>query len=368
MLMESLRAAAAIKLFGAEEDRRVLMMNVTVDATNRVLATEKLSMLYRSAQAFLSGTENVLVVYFGAIAVIGGSFSVGMLFAFIAYKTTFSSRVAALIDKSVQVAMLRLQLDRLADIALEEPEQQASDMPAALPDTTIDVRNISFRYGDGEPWVLRNIAFTILPGECVAIVGNSACGKTTLLKILLGLLSPTQGEIMVGGRSLDRIGLRTYRRLVGAVMQEDQLLAGSIAENIAFFDVNPGRARIEACARIAAVHDEILAMPMAYSTLIGDMGSALSGGQKQRILLARALYKQPKLLFLDEATSHLDVKKEREINRAIRLLNCTRILVAHRPETVASADRVIVLDEGTVKQDDYAAQHDEAAARGADFT
>jgi ATP-binding cassette subfamily B protein RaxB len=213
------------------------------------------------------------------------------------------------------------------------------------------VRNLSFRYADAEPWILRNLNLTINPGDSVAIVGPSGCGKTTLLKILLGLLPPTEGEIRIGGVRIEQLGVRQYRQLVGAVMQDDQLLAGSIAENVSFFDTRPNQARIELAAQIAAVHDEVMAMPMGYATLIGDMGTALSGGQKQRLVLARALYKQPKLLFLDEATSHLDVAKESIVNAAVRQLKLTRIIVAHRPQTIASAERVVALEGGRVKQD-----------------
>ncbi|MDH4115339.1 MAG: ATP-binding cassette domain-containing protein, partial [Burkholderiaceae bacterium] len=261
-------------------------------------------------------------------------------------------RVGALVDRSIQLAMLRLQAERLADIVLERAEEAGpghAEVDAG--DSTLEVRGLSFRYGDAEPWVLRDLSLSIAPGECVAITGSSGCGKTTLLKILLGLLTPTEGEVVIGGRPIARLGLRRYRELVGAVMQEDHLLAGSIAENIAFFDASPDRRRIEACARAAAVHDDISAMPMGYATLIGDMGSSLSGGERQRILLARALYKRPKLLFLDEATSHLDVNRELAINAAIRTMAFTRILVAHRPQTIASADRLVVLDRGSIRQD-----------------
>jgi ATP-binding cassette, subfamily B, bacterial CvaB/MchF/RaxB len=166
-----------------------------------------------------------------------------------------------------------------------------------------------------------------------------------LLKIILGLLTPTEGDVMVGGKDVQRLGAQ-YRNLIGTVMQEDQLFAGSLADNICFFDPEPDQARIESCAQIACVHQDIIAMPMAYNTLIGDMGTTLSGGQKQRVLLARALYKQPKILALDEATSHLDVARERQVNDAIRQLKLTRLIIAHRPETIASADRVIILGQG----------------------
>lgn len=353
LFMESIRAVTSIKLFNHEDERRARWLNATVDATNRGLATEKMMIGYRIAQTLLSGTENIVIVYLGAVLVMDNSFSVGMLFAFVSYKSSFSGRVASLIDKFVQLKMLRLQGERLADIVLEPPEQDPAQEHGEreLHDTTIEVRDLSFRYADAEPWVLRNVDLTIAPGESVAIVGPSGCGKTTLLKILLGLLRPTEGEVRVGGIRIEQLGVHQYRKLVAAVMQEDQLVAGSIAENIAFFDLRHDLARIESCARTAAIDAEIAAMPMGYATLIGDMGTAISGGQKQRILLARALYKQPKLLFLDEATSHLDVARESIVNVAVRTLDLTRVIVAHRPQTIASAQRVIVLEGGKIKQD-----------------
>lgn len=353
LFMESIRAVTSIKLFNHEEERRARWMNATVDATNRGLATEKMMIGYKLAHTLLSGVENILIVYLGALAVMENSFSVGMLFAFVSYKTTFSGRVASLIDKWVQLKMLRLQGERLADIVLEAPEESPAQeaVERELRDMTIEARGVSFRYGDAEPWVLRNIYLNITPGESIAIAGPSGCGKTTLLKVLLGLLPPTEGEVRIGGVRIEQLGVRQYRKLIGAVMQDDQLLAGSIADNIAFFDLRLDQPRVERCAQIAAIHDEIMAMPMGYATLIGDMGTAISGGQKQRIVLARALYKQPKLLFLDEATSHLDVNKESVVNGTVRNLLLTRVIVAHRPQTIASAERVIVLEGGAIKQD-----------------
>ena len=213
------------------------------------------------------------------------------------------------------------------------------------------MRGISFRYADGEPEVLRGVNFAIEPGESVAIVGPSGCGKTTLLKLMLGIHTPGAGELRIGGVPLAQLGLVRWRSMVGTVMQDDALLAGSVADNICFFDEAPDTQWIAECARMAAVHDEIDAMPMGYHTLIGDMGASLSGGQRQRILLARALYKRPRILLLDEATSALDVDRERLVNQQVRQLQLTRVIVAHRPETIASASRVIVLGEGRVAQD-----------------
>jgi len=290
-------------------------------------------------------------VWLGALLVLDSAFSVGMLFAFVAYKEQFSARVAGLIDKLIDLRMLNLQGERLADIVLAPPEQESPPAPIDAIDASLEVRAVSFRYSDPEPLVLVNCSFAVAPGESVAIVGASGGGKTTLVKLMLGLLQPTDGKVLAGGVDIQKLGIDRYRKLVGTVMQDDQLFAGSIADNISFFDPAPDHAAIEHFARVAAVHDDIAAMPMAYNTLIGDMGAALSGGQRQRILLARALYKRPRILFLDEATSALDVQKERAVNDGIRSLNLTRIIIAHRPETIASADRVIVLQGGKVAQD-----------------
>ena len=350
--LESLRGVQSIKLFNRQEDRQARFMNLVVDAMNANIATRKLDLLFNVLHKLVFGIERIAVVWVGALLVMDRSFSVGMLFAFIAYKEQFAQRVSALIDKVVEVKMLKLQGERLADIVLTPPEP-AADFTPREPEqpVNLELRNVSFAYSDSEPVVLCGVSLTIAAGESVAIVGPSGCGKTTLLKLMLGVHAPLSGEIRIGGVPLRQLGLRGWREMIGTVMQDDQLFAGSIAENISFFDAQADAAWIEECARIAAVCDEVQAMPMGFHTLIGDMGTSISGGQKQRILLARALYKRPKILFLDEATSALDVDREREVNLAIRSLELTRIIVAHRPETIASASRVIVLHDGKVAQD-----------------
>jgi ATP-binding cassette, subfamily B, bacterial CvaB/MchF/RaxB len=226
-------------------------------------------------------------------------------------------------------------------------------MPLAVASVpaSLELRDVHFAYSDGEPEVLRGVSLKVDAGEAVAIVGPSGSGKTTLLKVMLGIHAPTSGEVLLDGVPLKRMGLRAWRERVGVVMQDEPLFSGSIADNISFFSPQPDLAWVERCASVAAVHDEIVAMPMGYLTLIGDMGTTLSGGQKQRILLARALYKRPALLLLDEATSALDVDRERSVNQAVRQLALTRVIVAHRPETIASAGRVVALHEGRVAQD-----------------
>ena len=351
-LLESLRGATSIKLMGHESQRHGEWMNHAVATQNQSVRIAKMNMIYGTVNGLIFGVENIVVLAMGAHLVLGNAFSIGMLVAYLSYKGQFSGRITGLIDTFVGFKLLRLHGERLADIVLTPPEDDQA-LPEALPpqDVRIEVRNLSFRYAEGEPWVLRDCSFSIAPGESVAIIGASGGGKTTLVKLLLGLLKPSEGSIHVGGHDLHKLGARNVRAIVGAVMQDDQLFAGSIADNIGFFDPEFDLGRVEQAARLAAVHDDIAAMPMGYHGLIGDMGSSLSGGQKQRIILARALYRQPKLLFLDEATSHLDVGNEQLVNAAIRRLDVTRVIVAHRPETIASADRVLVMEQGRIVQE-----------------
>ena len=348
--LESLRGVQAIKLFNRQQDRQARFMNVVVDAMNAGIATRKLDLAFGLLHKLVFGLERVAVIWVGALLVMDRSFSVGMLFAFFAFKEQFATRVSGLIDKVVELKMLKLQGERLADIVLSAPEDDAGTLPAGRDlAPRLEVRGLAFRYSDAEPDVLQACSLVIEPGESVAIVGPSGCGKTTLIKLMLGIHAPQAGEIRVGGVELRQLGLHRWREMIGTVMQDDALFAGSIADNICFFDVQADFARVEECARLASVSEEIEALPMGYHTLIGSMGQSLSGGQKQRILLARALYKKPKILFLDEATSALDVDRERLVNQAIAQLRLTRVIVAHRPETIASADRVIVLQQGAAQ-------------------
>lgn len=359
--LESLRAIQPLKLFGREEERRGRWQNLIVDVQNRDVRTAKLNIGFATANTFIFGVENLLVFWLGAKLVMdsqSGSadpFSIGMLFAFVAYKSQFTGRVSALINYAVEIKMLGLHAERLADIALAVPETDTAQ--GTLPEhdlahlsPSLELRHVSFRYGEGEPWVLRHASLTMPAGQSLAIVGPSGAGKTTMLKIALGILAPCEGEVLYGGVPVRQLGLANVRRRIGTVMQEDVLLTGSLADNISFFDAPPDPSRVEACARLAQVHDEIVRMPMGYHTLVGDLGSGLSGGQKQRILLARALYKQPSVLALDEATSHLDLASERAVTQVLAQLRLTRLVIAHRPETIAGSQRVVQLKDGQLSE------------------
>lgn len=355
--LETLRAITPLKLFGREHDRLARWQNLVVEVENRDLRTAKMSMAFGTANGFIFGVENLLVFWVGAGLVMDGqqganaAFTVGMLFAFVAYKGQFTGRVSRLIDFAVEAKMLSLHADRLGDIVLEPPESDdVPDSDLLHLEPSIELRDVSFRYSPGEPWVLRNANLRIEPGQSVAITGPSGAGKTTALKIALGLLQPTEGEVLFGGVPVRQLGIRNFRRQVGTVMQEDTLLSGSLADNIALFDTRADMTRIEACARIAGTHDEIVRMPMGYQTLVGDLGSGLSGGQKQRLLLVRALYKQPRVLALDEATSHLDLANERALVSRLAQMRLTRIVIAHRPDTLAAAERLVVVREGVITE------------------
>ncbi|MCZ2136258.1 MAG: peptidase domain-containing ABC transporter [Burkholderiales bacterium] len=354
--LETIRAVQPLKLFNRTPERLARWQNLMVDVQNRDLTTQKMDLWFSSANTLIFGVEGMLILYLGGTAVLERGMTLGMLLAFMAYKGQFAGRASSLINLVMQVKMLGLHAERLADIALEAPEDdrtRETDTSRLLP--KVEVRNVSFRYAEGEPWVLRDCTLTIEPGEHVAICGPSGCGKSTLLKLMLGLLKPDEGDIRIGGVSLKQLGPSQYRALIGTVMQNDALMAGSLAENIACFDPVLNQERVEAVAALAQIHEEIVAMPMGYQTLVGDMGTTLSGGQRQRILLARALYKQPKILALDEATSSLDADNERHVNQAVKTLPLTRITIAHRQETINAAQRVIVLGRGRMEREMCAA-------------
>ena len=346
--METIRGVQTVKQFGKGSQRHGTWMSLFADTVNTGLTAQKLGIWFGFANTLLFGMANILIVYWGALDILDGLFTVGVFMAFLAYKNQFEGRIGSLINQFVQVKMLSLHGERLADIVLTETESERTPdtgIPNLEDNLEIRVENVSFRYAENEPYVLKDVNLIVKQGESLALVGRSGCGKSTLLDILCGNLKPESGRVLINGHDIYRLPPRFIRSISAVVRQNDVLFAGSIAENIAFFDETPNREQIEQCARMAMIHDEITAMPMGYETLIGDMGSALSGGQKQRIVLARALYQNPKILFLDEATSHLDINNEKGVNLNLQQLSVTQIMAAHRPETIHSALRMLQLDK-----------------------
>ena len=352
--LENIRGMQAIKLFGNEPLRQGIWQNRYAEVINSEIRLGRLNISFDFFNELLFGWENILVIYFAALMVMENSLSVGMLLAFIAYKGQLTTRFANLIEQIIEFKMMRLHLDRISDIALTEQEANrdantiCSGSETNQPQGQLTLENICFRYSEEQAPIVNNVNLTLDAGESVVITGASGAGKTTLMKVMLGLLQPTSGKVLLDGKDISKIGLKAYRRKIAAVMQDDMLLTGSIADNISFFDPKPNYPNIEHCAHLAAIHEDITKMTMGYNSLIGDMGSSLSGGQIQRLLLARALYQSPCVLFMDEATSHLDKDNEAKISEKIQHLRMTRIMIAHRQETINMAEKLYHLGEGNL--------------------
>lgn len=352
--LENIRGMQTIKLFGNESQRQGLWQNRYAEVINSEIRLGRLNISFDSFNQLLFGLENVLVIYFAAMMVMENSLSVGMMLAFIAYKGQLTQRFTNLIEQIIQFKMMRLHLDRIADIALSkqeanrEGEANFSNNEDGKPKGELTLENICFSYSDEQAPILKNVNLSLVAGDSIAIIGPSGVGKTTLMKIMLGLLQPTSGRVLLDGKDVTQLGLKNYRRQIAAVMQNDTLLAGSIIDNISFFNPQPDYVKIEECADLAAIHEDINKMTMGYHSLVGDMGSNLSGGQIQRLLLARALYQSPCILFMDEATSHLDKDNEAKISEKIQLLPITRIMIAHRQETIDMAEQVYLLTNGSL--------------------
>ncbi len=341
--IETLRAIQTLKLFNRESDREAQWLNRYADVVSANVRLGRTKVAFTTINDAIFGLENIITIYLAARMALADAFTIGMIFAFMSYKVQFIEKGVQLVEKALDFRILELHLERLADIALSKLERGHDQVLAYMRpiEGRIELRKVFFRYAESEPFVLEDFNLLIEPGEFVTITGPSGGGKTTLIKIMLGLLEPTHGDVLIDGMPLSSVGTRAYREQIGAVMQEDQLLSGSIADNICFFDPSFDQQRMIKCAQLARIHDEIMAMPMTYNSLIGDMGSSLSGGQKQRVLLARALYRQPRMLFLDEGTAHLDVENEKCINESLTYLKMTRISVAHRPEISSGAHRIL---------------------------
>ncbi len=352
VFLETVRGARAIKIAAREPERHSLWQNTVADQQNVAFQQGSFALWGGGGAALWVGLNGIVVMYLGALQVIEGSMTLGMFFAFQTYAAQFSTRINNLIAAVFSFRMLGLHLERLADIVHADPETDLDGTTALARPITgkVEARSVSFRYGEYDAWVLRDVNFSIERGEAVAIVGPSGGGKSTLLKIMMGVYEPTEGQIVVDGYPLRVFGLRAFRSRIGVVMQDDQLLSGSIADNVAFFDPNADQDRVEQACQLAHIHDDIMRMPMGYHSLIGDMGSILSGGQKQRLLLARALYKQPTILFMDEGTANLDPELERRVMNSIADQNITRIMVAHRQAAIRGAGRILLVERGSVTE------------------
>jgi ATP-binding cassette subfamily B protein RaxB len=349
-LMETIRAIRSVKIHAHEAHREGGWRNRYAEVISASYRARKFAIGLDLGEGLLFGVAFVLCVYIGGMQVIGGTLTIGTLLAFLSYRSSFAASASALVDQLQQWRLLGVHLDRLSDIVTEAKE----DFPAAqrrglLPGPAIRVDQLSFAYDATDRPVLDRVDLDIPSGAFVAIVGPSGAGKTTLMRLLLGLLGAQDGSIAIDGVPLTAATMAQWRARIGAVMQDDCLLTGTLADNIAFFDASAGDERIAQAARLAEIHDDILRMPMGYQTLIGDMGSALSAGQRQRVMLARALFRDPDVLFLDEGTANLDPATEDRIAGTIAQLPITRVVIAHRPALIAAADFIATVEGGRIK-------------------
>ncbi|WP_339890476.1 peptidase domain-containing ABC transporter [uncultured Alteromonas sp.] len=345
LFLESLRGIVPLKNFGQESKRLSVWANAFVKSLNSNIGVQKTQIGYASLFQLTSGLEYILIVWLGITMVLDSTLTVGMLVALFAYQQRVSEHSKKLVDNWFEMKYLIVHFQRMSDILKSKQESHLEgklNYPLAF--EHFKVERITYNYSSLEEPTLSDVSFEVKRGEIVCLVGPSGCGKSTLLKVMVGLIQPQRGQVSVDDVCINDIGLKNYRQQISAMMQEDSLFSGSLRDNITMFDPSPDTKHLHACCKVASIYNEIMNMPMAFSTLVGDMGNTLSGGQKQRILLARALYQSPKILFLDEATSHLDPIRERKVNRALKKLGITTIMIAHRKETIELADRVIDLN------------------------
>lgn len=345
--IENMRGMQTIKAFALERPRQERWQHFLTASFNERVRVQKFEIGFSSFEDLIEGLSSILIVFLAARMSLQGDFTIGAIFAFMAYRDHFNSSLTSLIDLVIDFRMLSLHLERLSDIATTPPDQDGGT-PLKIERGKIEFQSVSFRYDDGQPEVINEASFVINKGESVGLIGPSGSGKTTLLKMMMGLLPKTSGEILIDDVPLSRLDMNNFRRQVAVVMQDDLLFSGSIADNIALFDPSPDVDWIHHCAKLACIHEDIAEMSMGYETLVGDMGSSLSGGQVQRLQLARAFYRRPSILFIDEGTSNLDVATEHKVNTAIKSLGITRVVVAHRPNTIQSLDRLFEIQESQV--------------------
>lgn len=348
--IESVRGIATIKAYGEESNRQRLWQQKKANAVNAQIKLGRLNAGFSAGQQLVLALEQVIFVYLALKYAMAGALTIGMLFAFQSYKQQFLDAAMRVVEQIINFRLLDVHLNRIADIALNKPENLAlvtrhRDAQAAV---SIELRNVWYRYGANEADVLKGVNLKVEAGDMIALVGPSGRGKTTLAKIMMGLFAPTHGEVLIDGQPLTSFGLGTWRRMTASIAQDDSLFAGSLADNIAMFDPEPDTARVKQSAGLAHIRSEIEAMPLRYEALVGDMGSVLSGGQKQRVLLARALYRAPVALFMDEATAHLDIPAEAIVMDVIKQQPMTRIMIAHRPQSIAAASKLFLVAGGHV--------------------
>ncbi|EGE7941292.1 peptidase domain-containing ABC transporter (plasmid) [Escherichia coli] len=341
--METLYGIATVKIQGMVGIRGAHWLNMKIDAINSGIKLTRMDLLFGGINTFVTACDQIVILWLGAGLVIDNQMTIGMFVAFSSFRGQFSERVASLTSFLLQLRIMSLHNERIADIALHEKEEKKPEIEivAHMGPISLETNGLSYRYDSQSAPIFSALSLSVAPGESVAITGASGAGKTTLMKVLCGLFEPDSGRVLINGIDIRQIGINNYHRMIACVMQDDRLFSGSIRENICGFTEEMDEEWMVECARASHIHDVIMNMPMGYETLIGELGEGLSGGQKQRIFIARALYRKPGILFMDEATSALDSESEHFVNVAIKNMNITRVIIAHRETTLRTVDRVI---------------------------
>jgi ATP-binding cassette subfamily B protein len=350
--IDAIRGIETVKAMGAEVAFRELMLSQFHRIAGRQFRADFTVMVYEGTVGMVTFLSSALFLWVGARQVLDGQLTIGALVAFNALVALANAPITTLLNLWDNFQLATVLLGRLDDVFHNEPEQgreRARLQPVRTLEGRLSLRNVGFRYGGPEsPTILEAITIDVPAGRNVAIVGRSGSGKTTLVKCLAGLLEPTEGAILYDGVDMKTLNYRDLRRQMGFVLQEVHLFDDTIARNIAFGEDEPDMDRVMWAARVANAHEFVERLPLGYDTRIGESGLAISGGQRQRIAIARAVYLQPPVLILDEATSSLDTESERAVKENIdRLLEGrTSFVIAHRLSTVRDADLIIVLEQG----------------------
>jgi ATP-binding cassette subfamily B protein len=350
--IDAIRGIETVKAMGAEVAFRELMLGQFHRIARRQFRADFTVMVYEGAVGMVTFLTTALFLWVGARQVLEGQLTIGALVAFNALVALANGPITTLLNLWDNFQLATVLLGRLDDVFQQEPEQgrdRSRLAPVRTLEGRISLRNVGFRYGGPEsPPILDGVTLDVPAGRMVAIVGRSGSGKTTLVKCLAGLLEPTDGTILYDGVDLKALNYRDLRRQIGFVLQENHLFDDSIARNIAFGEDEPDMDRVIWAARVANAHEFIERLPLGYDTKVGESGLSISGGQRQRIAIARAVYHQPPVLIMDEATSSLDTESERAVKENIdRLLEGrTSFVIAHRLSTVRDADLIVVLEKG----------------------
>jgi HlyB family type I secretion system ABC transporter len=348
-LNEVLAGISTIKAAGAEQRVLAHWTNLFFDETNISIRRNYLLAVVGIVFEISQFLSPILLLWIGAMQVIAGTMTVGAMLALNTLAVSFLTPLSSLASSGQKVQIARAHFDRLADVLGSEPEQNLQHvlMPPKLKGS-LELRNVSFQYDPNTAPILNDVSVHIQPGQKVALVGKTGSGKSTLGKLLIGLMIPTKGDILFDGISLHKLNLQEVRRQFGVVLQEAFIFSGSVRDNISFNNPDMDMEQIIEAAQAAAIHEDIEKMPMGYETLLSEGGSVFSGGQRQRLALARALAAIPALILLDEATSALDVTTERAVEQNLNRLFCTQVIIAHRLSTIRNADLILVLDQGRI--------------------